>query len=339
MFAVYTEISDFENIIFLEDHKYPNWNKVFRKNVDIILNTTDQELDKEIENPDSPISLFLQSSASAKIPIALQPYFDELKENLKMAIDHPQSVFMLDVAKEEVDFIKENYGVAMFASDDLVDDYFTRGYYKEVSKSGKFIDGWKSLLDIPLPISNAMVLSDEYLFSNEERGANLGEENLIGLLDAMLPEFLSVDYHLTVITGNSKKSIEFWTKLAGRINSKINTLRDYPVNFELVISETIHKRRLVTNFLNCWADKGFDLFKNSDKEIIRQENDFHVYEIFHNLNNHGTSHYDSIVNALKQLSDICAQTTDRVKKDGQTLDGMILGACNSDKSVKNRLLN
>lgn len=339
MFRLYTEKESYENICFWEEEKYPNWKKIISKNTDVCINISDDDLDIELENPESPIYLFLQSSASAKNPIALKSHFANLKEDISEILSEPRSVFILDIETEEAKKIQEEYGIAVFSKIDIDDHFLIGGFSKELI-AGQIIEGgWKNLIDFDFPVSNALIISDNFLFKNEEAGKNLGLGNLPQLLDIFLPKKLTIDYHITIIIEDANKTKKWWERTVGNLKAEVIRLRDYPINFEIILTKTVHKRRIISNYLNGWTDKGFSIFKNSDINIVRGENDVNLNRIFNNIDDNGDTHYMKSENGINQLKKICDNVSEYIQNNGQSPNRMIFGDCNQDKTVKNRLFD
>lgn len=337
MHTVYIEKDIFEEVCMFDD--YPNWKQVIASHANVCINIEEDLLDKEIFNPESPIFLFLNAYVGAKIPIALKDYFDLINEDISVVLNHPMSSFILEVSEDKANKIRNEYGIAVFSISNLFDDYFSQGFFKEIKKDSRIIDGWKSLINIELPVSNALVISDNYLFENEERGINLGMANIPKLLDVFLPANLSIDFHLLIIAKDGGKSRDWWVKKVGALKTDINNLRSYNINLELVLTKAIHKRRIMSNYLNGWADNGFSVFRSYDSELVRMDNDIHLYRIFNNLNSSGDSHFQSLKRGLEDLKVICNNVSSFIVNHGESSDYRIFGDCNKDKTIKNRLLS
>jgi len=338
MFVLYTEKNALDDILFYEEEKYPNWKKILTKNIDICVNISDDDLEKELADSESPLFFFLNAHAGAKQPIALANYFPTLIEEPSEVLNHPRSAFILDISEDEALQAQKEFGMAVFSSENIDDTFFKGGFFKELNKNNKVDGGWQALIDFELPFSNALVISDEYLFQNDEKGNNLGLSNLPNMLDAFLPKYLGVVFHLTIIAADAGKSKDWWAKRFGSLKAEIIRLRDYNINIELVLAKTIHKRRAISNYLNSWTDKGFSVFKDYDKNKVRDDNDIHIYRIFNNLEDFGDSHYSSSQKGLDELKKICSSVSDFVNSGNTASNRMIFGDCNADKTIKNRLL-
>ena len=102
MLVVYLEKSIYENICFWEDENFPIWNKVFSTEITVCLNITDEDLDIELENPESALLLYLHANSGAPQPIALHDDVENIKTDLEGTLpsiieNHPNCIFMLDI--------------------------------------------------------------------------------------------------------------------------------------------------------------------------------------------------------------------------------------------------
>ncbi|XKW96455.1 hypothetical protein R8G64_13625 [Tenacibaculum maritimum] len=71
---------------------------------------------------------------------------------------------------------------------------------------------------------------------------------------------------------------------------------------------------------------------------MKEENDFEYLEIFSNLDNSGTKHFQSAIKLIDQISKHCNGVSDYVAANKNQMDRSLFG-CNGDKTIKNRLLN
>lgn len=341
MFTIYAEKEIFEKIIIYNEES-PNWFKIFCNHADICLNITDQELDAEIDD-ETPISIFVNLTGG-KRPIALKPFFDSIYDDNSLITDKPRSAFFLNYDTITTELLQKNYGVVVQSAQNIEDNILKGTYYRDLPKDKTFEDhknkGWKNLVSIPLPPSNALVITDDFLFADEERGETVGKSNLIQLVDAFLPPTLKIDFHLTVFANDNNKSQEWCEKLTSELQSAISALRPYSIIFEVVFTKTIHKRRLMLNYINSVCDKGFAVFKVKDNKTVRSKNDFRCDRIFNRIEPHeGDTDFKSIESDLIDLKSNYRSIAAYINNRGATQNFRILGNHNNDMSLINRLLN
>lgn len=343
MFSVATVHSIYDHLI-IEDNLYPNWVKIIAGNNPVLVDLNDNELNLQLEDPESMINLFIQMHANAQIPKALSLFFEAINEDTSNILSEPASAFILDIDETQAEKIKNDYGIAVFGIQKLDDKFFMKGYSKEFDRNDEVADGWKGIIrDAEIPISNSLVINDNYLFDNYENEKNLGAENLISFLDAYLPENLIIDYHIAIITSNTKgKANKFWHQEFGKLKARVSKLRAYSIKLELVITEKhedTHKRRMISNYMYGWGDKGFDIFKASNKKIVRSDYDIHLNGIFNNIDNKGDNFCQLANKGLKKMQKRCNDVKEFLKNQPSSESKMILGDCNNDNSVNNRLIN
>jgi hypothetical protein len=316
----------------------------------IFLNLTDDELIAE-EIQGSVIFEFIKANGG-RITYALKEFFDTIYEDNRVIANKPRSAFFLNYSKIEAEAIQTAFGVIVYGNEGIDDNILKRAFFKELNKGAVFENetskGWQNLVNFPLPPSNAMVITDEYLFTNEENGFVVGIPNAIHLVNAFLPQNLNIPYHLTIISNDhpehSKppKTKEWCEKIVNELKIGISALRSYPILLEIVFTKTIHKRKLILNYVNATCDKGFAVFNVSDGKTVRNDNDFRCDRVFTRAEpTEGDTDYQSAEIVLFQLKKKFQSVQEFIKnsKVKEIVNNRILGDCQADKSIINRLLN
>jgi hypothetical protein len=269
-------------------------------------------------------------------------HIQRIKENprIKMPIFGNGDIDSPEKALE----LEQQYGVIVQSCDSISDNILKGGAHHELSK-GQVLKsdnykGWSQLFNFVLPPSNSIVITDDYLFRNEEEGKIIGEGNLITFLDAVLPPKLETEYHILIITDDQERSQQRCEKLAIDLKNSITQLRKYAIVFELVFTETQHKRKAILNYLSITCDKGFAMFRLKDLMTVRDDNDFRYEKLFNRTEKHeGNSVFSSDSLILKRIKDKSQSVLEYIKNKHQDPNRRILGDCNPDKSLKNRLIN
>lgn len=345
MFTVYAEKEIFENIVVF-NNETPHWYNVLCNHSEVCLNITDDELLQE-QLPGTPIFEFIKANGGRDV-IPLKDFFDLVYEDNNIISQKPRSVFFLNYSNEEANKIQNDLGVIVIGNEAIEDNILKGSFFKDLSKDSIYENqaskGWQNLINFQLPPSNAMVVSDDYLFSNEENGQIVGKSNVINLIDAFLPLNLNIPYHITIISNDNPegktKSKAWCERLAGELKAAIVALRPYSIVVEIVFAQTIHKRKLLLNYLNATTDKGFAVFKAVDSKTVRSDNDFRCDRIFNRVDlQEGDTDYLVAENILIQLKQKCNSVKEYINNSGATTNYRILGDCNNDKSLKNRLIN
>lgn len=338
--VIYADLNTIEEIIVFDDN-YPNLNKIFQDNAVFCLNISDDEFDK-IWNDESDLFVFC-TGHDIPSPVALNTFFETLKEDYSIIADKPRALFFLNENADKIKELQNLYGILVVNKNDIRDNILQLKHYREFDKNQQITgtsNGWKNTLNnLKFPPSNCIVLSDNYLFSRKENGDLIGECNLVNLINVLLPTVLNVEFHILIISNHPKISSEECNMLLGRIKANILRLRDYSIVLEFVFSDTIHKRILMSNYYNINCDKGFEMFKISNNQIVLDTNDIDVYSILHDpTNSTGDTAYKSTTKKLKDIKAISNELKVQINAGVIDHEKKIAGDCKKDKSLNNRLI-
>ena len=194
---------------------------------------------------------------------------------------NPSSLYILNIAHTEALTIQRTYGVMCVSGDspnispliDINDIHIA----KEQEKLGR---GWDTVLDSVerLP-SNALLLTDRYLFAFRRPNAGDGIANIKDILSELLPkQFHGGNYHVTIIFDNMAKDDNYTfdeiAKLLEDVKQQLN--RDYPITMEAIgitpdcsIYNKLHNRMIISNYYLVEASHKLAAF-NKDKGTARQ---------------------------------------------------------------------
>lgn len=206
---------------------------------------------------------------------------EQLRAHSEEVLKHPSSLYILNIPIADTMRIQVSYGVMCLSAEALnispLIDVNDIHISNEREKLGR---GWDSVLDSvePLP-SNALLLTDRYLFAFRNPDAGDGLANIYDILDQLLPQrFLGGDYHVTVVFDdiNKHKSYTF-DEIATKLNRiKTQLGRDYPIMMEVLgitpdcsIYNKLHNRLIVSNYYLVEAAHKLAAF-NHDKGTARQ---------------------------------------------------------------------
>ncbi len=360
MFTIYSDKDIFENIISSPD-AYPNWNKIINNHSIVCLDINQDNLDDEITNPDTLLFLFLQSNARNIDLIPLENYFKTIYTNLETVIENPSSAYFLDLPFAEAKKIQEETGVIINCFDKIDDDILSKGVDLDWFTNDEINDNWRNILhpfnNYP---SNSLIINDRNLFTNEEKvlgtNQNIGIDNLIRILDNLLPQNLKIDYHILI---QSEQNPDSRNKakcdmIANDLNIKIRNLRKY--NFEIEILfycrgtnhfDSTHNRRIFSNYNYGKSEHNIASFKIRDFNKTRNDDSFNLVCFFYKIDS--TPYTANILNAHQKLTsrykELTADCIDKFNKNGPNdryyryyLNGIevIQGI---STAIKNRLLN
>jgi hypothetical protein len=337
MTTLYTEKEIFDDIaLFSED--FPQWNKIITSGLPVCVNITDSDLEDKLLDAEDPVFLAYNDSATMELPIALDSYFTSIKSDLSQIVDKPKSIFLLDIEDDLAISTRKDVGMAIYSINNIPHNIFDFSFSLDLGKDKTIESNWKGILSFDKPLSNSLIITDNYYFDNEDSGINRGFSNLINFIDAFLPNELSIDYHITIFAEDSNKPNEWWIKEYGKLVTLIKPLRDFEINIELVLSSTIHRRRLVSNYVFGKTDQGYDIFHAKKVNDVKLDNEYEHFEIFSNLDNLGTKYFKASDNTTLKLEKISNSVCEYVSNSGNSPGRMLFG-CNKDKTIKNRLLN
>jgi hypothetical protein len=206
---------------------------------------------------------------------------ERFKSHPDNMLKNPSSLYILNITHAEALAIQKTYGVMCLSSEcpDIspLIDVSDIHYPKEQMKLGH---GWDTVLDSveKLP-SNALLLTDRYLFAFHYPNAGDGIANIKDILTELLPhQFLGGNYHVTIIFDNMAKdenySFDEIVRLLEEVKQQLN--RDYPITMEVLgitpdcsIYNKLHDRMIISNYYFVEASHKLAAF-NKDVGTVHQ---------------------------------------------------------------------
>ncbi len=288
---VYATINALEKMALLD-----RWNQILKSYCDIYLDATDDEIEK-YNNYDgvnfSPINQLLNDAAIK--PQSATEIIKAIRLNPSKVLDNPFSVFFLDIPSDKAKTIQRTYGV-IFKNEDDIDDTELSKWREINSVEHETNHNWteflKGIKESPI---NSIIISDRYIFKNDDKKDILGKrntsgmDNIINILDAILPNQFTKKYpfHVFVLfswsTGsneNDKCKIPF-KDLSQELNLRIiqEIDRPYTIKFELLSVipdsfnyELTHNRRVITNYHVIRVEHKLSAFKNNISDCTQTLN-------------------------------------------------------------------
>ena len=206
---------------------------------------------------------------------------EEYKTHPENVMKNPSAVYILDITGAEALAIQRQYGVMCMSADNLDISPLIDVNDIHVSNEGEKLGrGWDSVLDSveKLP-SNALLLTDRYLFAFRSPNAGDGLANIKDILSQLLPQqFMGGDYHVTVVFDNINKHESYsFCEIATKLNNiKTQLGRDYPIMMEVLgitpdcpIYNKLHNRMILSNYYMVEASHKLAAF-NKDMGTARQ---------------------------------------------------------------------
>lgn len=208
--------------------------------------------------------------------------YQEKPENV---LKNPSALYILDITPAKALAIQHSFGVMCLSSEapdisaliDINDEHTTE-------KRVPLRKGWDTVLDSVehLP-SNAVILTDRYLFKTTNAVYGNGFDNIRSILTELLPEELNTKYHVTVIFDrNEIDPLYNFNTIAKRLNTIVHEFqKPYEIVTEVLgLSEgkdiyyRFHNRRIVSNYFVVKMDYTLAAFNKtegtSEQTIIPQ---------------------------------------------------------------------
>lgn len=284
-------------------------------NIIISQDVLERILTSEQKKPDKARSLLLELLQQQKIDVSpkLLEYITCIPAHHEIVLQHPSSLFILDIPIVEAERIQKSYGVFCMSADAVdiaplidVNDEQTTGNQESLGK------GWNTVLQglrtIP---SNALLLSDRYLFSKLSASQGNGIANVHAILDVLLPQRFLGEFHVTVVFDPQAVHKDYtFADIATRLNRIKQSLhRDYPITMEVLgittkcpIYDKLHNRRIVSNYYIVKAEHKLAAF-NGNKATSQQSITPQVLFTIDSLNGHSTPPLKSINQMASALRD------------------------------------
>ena len=206
---------------------------------------------------------------------------EQFKTHPENVLKNPSALYILDLPHSETLSIQKSFGVMCVSGScpsispliDVNDIHIA----KEQEKLGR---GWDTVLDSveTLP-SNALLLTDRYLFASKYPNAGNGIANIKSILLELLPhQFMGGNYHVTIVFDNMSKHTDYTfdeiARLLEEMKQQLN--RDYSITMELLgmtpdcsIYHKLHDRMIISNYYLVEASHKLAAF-NKDMGTARQ---------------------------------------------------------------------
>lgn len=265
-------------------------------------------------------------------------------------LKEPSALYVLDIPRQEALGIQRAYGVICLSGDgpDIsplidVNDIHISNVRERLGR------GWDSVLDSveKLP-SNALLLTDRYLFAFRHPNAGDGIANIHDILGQLLPrQFQGGDYHITIVFDNMAKhtSYTFNDIVLQLENVKQQLKRDYPIMMEVLgitpdcpVYNKLHNRLIISNYYLVEAGHKLAAF-NRDKGTARQLLLPLALFTESSLNGNSTPPLDAINQTLATLRDFSKSLPRILESEHDTylyaVDGKRMEKC---LGLRNRLM-
>ncbi len=210
---------------------------------------------------------------------------EEYKSHPKKVLDNPSSLYILDIPEKETADIQRKYGVMCVSNETPnvaslidIDDFFS-------PNPGEIkYNGWDQVLDnVERLPSNALLITDRYLFCPRKKNDGNGMENVYMILNELLPtEFEGDKYHVTIVFSAEHLDWDLYRdfdNIVDGLNDIIDGFRspqerkparNYDIMLEVLgikkkcgIFRKLHSRRIVSNYYFVEASQQLAAFKGN----------------------------------------------------------------------------
>lgn len=275
-------------------------------------------------------------------------YIKKILANPESVLKNPSSLFLLDIPFAAAKKIQAEYGVMCLSGTDpnitpLIDIYDEH----TTDKGEPLSRGWDAVLDsVEQTPSNALILTDRYLFKTTNPRYGNGFDNVRSILTELLPHELNTTYHITVVF--DKESInalyDFQT-IAKRLNDiKEELKRPYPIAMEVLgmtdNNDTyyhLHNRRIVSNYFVVKMDYSLAAFNKTigtaDQTITPQV--MFTQESLNGRSSAPLKSMNQIVSALREFSNSLSSPYTKHDCYYYAVNGEWMEKC---ISIRNRLI-
>lgn len=275
-------------------------------------------------------------------------YIKGIKDHPEAVLQNPSSLFILDIPITEAMKIRTAYGVFCFSGENTnIAQLIDTNDEHTTDDNEPMGNGWstvlKSVKNLP---SNALLLTDRYLFSGYLQKAGNGIDNVRSILDTLLPEKFIGEYHVTIVFDNDSKNKKYisFNEIATQLNKVKQALhRDYPINMEVLgmtpdcdLYNELHNRRIISNYYIIKVEHKLAAF-NGNRGTCMQTITPQTLFTIDSLNRNSTPPLKAIDHAIADIRDfsLSASRFDDSPDYYYALNGKRMEKCTG---IKNRLL-
>jgi hypothetical protein len=362
MFKIFSDKLIFEDII--SSGNYPNWEKIFTDHSDIYLDMNSVGLSSDLNDPNTIIFQFLLSKGKQIVINDADIFFQKIYSDNKTVLENPTAAYFLNLTDGEVEKLQEDTGIIVNNTVKIDDELLIKGIYSHWLADEIITSNWKAILNIfkNFP-SNAIIINDRNLFTNRERvGAkelNLGTDNILRILDAVLPQKLNIDYHVIIQTDCQPKwlGVDNKSKCDGVsifLDSEIRKLRPYKFIIEMIYSHPstqyyshTHNRRILSNYKTGSVLHCFSAFQLRTPDKTKNDDNFTLNAFFDKINNPASKESNLREHSIgiQRFKEITANCIAKINSNGPNdyayryyLNGLEVTQGQST-AIQNRLLN
>ncbi|WP_291127541.1 hypothetical protein [Flavobacterium sp. UBA7682] len=362
MFTIYSDKLIFEDII--SSGKCPNWEKIIINHSVIHLDINNVDLNSDLNDPNSIIFQFLLSSGKQIDIYEADTFFQKIYANNKTVVENPTAAYFLNLTDKETEQLQEETGIIVNNGVKVDDELLLKGIYSHWVADEMIVNNWKTILNVfkNFP-SNSIIINDRNLFTNKEtvggKELNLGTNNILRILDAVLPDKLNVDYHIIIQADHQPKwpGVDNKSKCDGVsifLDTEIRKLRPYNFIIEMIFSHPstqyyvhTHNRRILSNYKTGSVSHCFSAFQLRIPDKTKNDDNLNLNAFFDKIYNSASkdSNLKEHTIGTQRIKELSANCIAKINANGPNdyayryyLNGVEVIKGQST-TIKNRLLN
>lgn len=249
---VYVNLAFLENLYLAEEQTNRHFyiKKFLSSSQSAIELIIDVDIEEAYKDPDKHETRILLRQIAQKLPVPYPNFLSACQTKEFHESGEPKLFFVDDIPLT----INQQFGCLFVSTSTL--DRADLLFYAEPFRINRSQQDWSVLEKIKHPC-NALILTDNYLFTND-----IAHENIVSILLALMPDELlgGIDFHLTII-GYSDKDRSSVQRQADEVLTLLKAKFTYPIRLTIIRADH-HGRYIHTNYFRIFSEKGFGLFKN-----------------------------------------------------------------------------
>lgn len=339
MFKIFIAETIFKTIIEEESKKA----EAFRSYIYKVLRER-QTLYVSAPTPDKAWADTLKTEHKIVADYSKSDYIRNIKDHPETVLENPSSLFILDISIVEAENIQTSYGVICMNGKNVSTRFLIDTNDEHTIDEGEqFGNGWSTVLKSVKAIpSNALLLTDRYLFSATAPRHGNGIDNVQSILDTLLPRKFLGEYHVTIVFDNENKNDNYkFNDIVYLLNNVKKALhRDYPINMEILgitpdcdIYDELHNRRIVSNYYIVKVEHKLAAFNKNVSTCLQTITPQVIFTV-DSLNKNSTAPLKAIDHAIATIREF-SKTASNSRDYYYALNGKSMEKCTG---IKNRLL-
>lgn len=275
MISIFTTKNNLQSIC-LDVDKRP-WLDMIIKLKEVFVNE-EEIFSNEVDPEEDPF--YILDGMQIDINSSLKEYINDISRNPEHVLEHPSSIFLLDISVADAQCIQKNYGVICQSIRKLDYKPLTQPYLPTELTERESGKSWASIIaQFAMLPSNSILIIDAHLFNEDKFDENkgcyderkkVGIDNIFEILNCILPQSFQSIYHVGVLVMDMEAARTLGRSHSNLTNARIATAinnlkkklrRNYVINMEVIFFDPrddgyklIHNRRILSNYFIVTAE-------------------------------------------------------------------------------------